>query len=176
MKKQKRNLDVTLGSTSPQKLKAVLEAFERLAIQITLSTVKTSSGQNAQPVGWDETYAGAFTRATSARKKNPKGIAIGIENGIFRSSINPPTTLDMAIIVVLTKDGRRIVTTSQGIQFPEDCVITAEKHGFKETTVGSVIAEKCNGDPADPHSLLTKGRLTRASILAEGITNALRQL
>lgn len=60
-------MKITLGSTSTHKLVAVIEAVERLSLQFTVRGVKTSSGINEQPVGFDETFAGALARAEGVR-------------------------------------------------------------------------------------------------------------
>lgn len=169
------SINITLGSTSAHKLDAVRQACQKLELSSVVFGVKTSSGQNEQPVGFDETFSGALTRAISAKSQDPDGIAIGIESGIFRLGTTS-VTLDFAIIVVLTSDGRQIITTSEGIQFPEDCVKIAEERGFKTTTVGSVITEKLGGDPTDPHSVLTKGKVTRTMTLIDALVTALQQL
>lgn len=168
-------MNITLGSTSTHKLDAVRQTCQKLGLRAVVSGAKTSSGQNDQPIGFDETFGGALTRATSAKSQNPDSIAIGIESGIFRFGATP-TTLDIAVIVVLTSDGRQIVTTSEGIQFPEECVQIAEERGFKTTTVGSIITEQLGGDPTDPHSVLTKGKVTRTMTLIGALVTALQQL
>ena len=91
---------------------------------------------------------------------------------IFRFGV----TLDIAVIVILTPDGRQIVTTSEGIEFPEEYVEIAEERGFETTTVGSVITERLSGDPTDPHSVLTKGKVTRTKTLVDALKTALHQL
>ena len=166
-------MDIIIGSTSTHKLDAVRQACQKLGLEAVVSGVKTSSGQNEQPVGFDETFGGALTRAMSAQSQKPDEIAIGIESGIFRFGI---MTLDMAVIVVLTPDGQQIVTTSEGVQFPEECVKIAEERGFDTTTVGSIITEQLGGDPTDPHSALTKGKVTRTMTLVDALTIALKQL
>ncbi len=168
-------MNITLGSASTHKLDAVRQACERLGLEAIVSGVKTSSGQNEQPVGFDETLAGALTRGTTAQTQKPEAVAIGIESGIFRFGATP-ITLDIAVIVVLTNDGRQIITTSEGIQFPEEYVRIAEKRGFKTTTVGSVITEHLGGDPTDPHSVLTKSKVTRTKTLVDALVIVLRQL
>lgn len=166
------DMDITLGSTSAHKIAAVKEACDQLGIKAIVTGVKTPTGQNEQPVGFDETYAGAYTRAVCAKALHVDSIAIGIESGIFRFG----PTLDIAVIVVLPKDGRRIITTSEGVKFPEGYVKIAEERGFATTTVGSVITEQLGGDPTDPHSVLTNGRVTRTMTLVSALTTALRQL
>jgi non-canonical (house-cleaning) NTP pyrophosphatase len=158
---------------------SIVEACDRLKIDAAISSWKVSSGQNEQPVGYEETFKGALTRAYRTHKFDPGcDISIGIENGIFRfgSLETKSITLDMAIVVIIKRDGERIVTNSVGIQFYEEYVRTAEERGFKTTTVGSVIAERLGGDPADPHSTLTDGKVTRKALLTEALVAALSQL
>ncbi len=168
-------MNITLGSTSSHKLEAVRKACQRLGVEAVVSGVKTSSGQNEQPVGFEETFNGALTRATAAKAEGAGSIAVGIESGIFRFG-SPSVTLDIAVIVVLTIDGRQIVTTSEGIRFPEEYVKVAEGRGFQNTTVGSVITEQLGGDPTDPHSVLTQGKVTRSMTLVDALVVALRQI
>lgn len=170
-----KKINVVVGSISPHKLDAVRKACERLGMNASVSGIKTPLGQNAQPVGFDETFIGALDRIKPARAQNADAIAVGIESGIFRYR-ERLISFDLAVIALLTLDNRLIVTTSAGIAFPDDCINIAEKRGFASTTVGSVIAEKMGGDPADPHSTLTGGRVSRTMILTDAIVMALRQI
>ena len=169
-------IGVVLGSTNSHKLDAVRKACERLSMKASVTGVKTSSGQNEQPVGFNETFDGALSRAKSARTQNTDAIAVGVESGIFVFGGGKPFFIDVAVVAIITLDNRQIVTTSAGIVFPEDCVKIAESRGFESTTVGSVIAEKFGGDPADPHSILTKGRVSRTMILTDALVLALSQI
>jgi non-canonical (house-cleaning) NTP pyrophosphatase len=166
---------IVIGSSSPQKLQALVDACRKLGIEASISTRDTNSRQNAQPVGYEETLNGALNRASQAWG-NGEHLVIGIESGIFRFGFYTPVTLDMAIIVIIKPDLDRIVMNSAGIQFPEEYVRIAEERGFKTTTVGSVIAERLGGDPADPHSTLTNGKVTRKALLTEALVAALVQL
>lgn len=171
-----KKINVVVGSISSHKLDAVRKACERLGMKASVSGVKTSSGQNEQPIGFEKTFAGALTRAESARKQDADAVAVGIESGIFVFSGAETFFVDTAVIVVITLDNRQIVTTSAGIVLPKECVKIAESRGFKLTTVGSVIAEKFGGDPADPHSILTNGKVSRTMILTDPLVTALGQI
>lgn len=173
---QGKKIKVVLGSTNAYKLDAVRKACEILGMKASVSGVKTSSGQNEQPVGFEKTFAGALTRAKSARTQNADAIAVGIESGIFVFDGGKPFFIDVAVIVVITLDNRQIITTSAGTAFPEDCVKIAESRGFESITVGSVIAEKFGGDSADPHSILTNGRVSRVMILTDALVTAFGQI
>lgn len=173
-----KEINILLGSESLHKLDAVRKACERLGMKASVSGIKASSGQNAQPIGYEETFAGALARAKLARNQNPDAIGVGIESGIL--PLGRPSVfyfdLDIAVVVVLTMDNRWIVTTSAGIAFPWEHVQTAENRGFESTTVGSVIAKGMGGDPADPHSTLTKGQVSRTMTLTDAVVLALSQI
>ena len=176
MEKEKQ-IEIVLGSTSQHKIEAVKQACQQLGLLASVVGVKAASRQNEQPVGLNETYQGAFNRAQGAQAQNPKAVAMGIEGGIFRTNNEKlPLTIDLAVIVVLTPDNRRIVTTTPGVVFPEDCLHIAQERGFATTTVGSVIAEKLGGDPTDPHFTLTKGAVSRTQTLVDGLVVALSQI
>lgn len=167
---------IIVGSTSPHKLAAVRLACRKGMCRVQISEFNATSGQNAQPVGFAETYAGALTRATQAKQQHPGSIAIGIESGIFRFFSR---TFDMAVIVVLPIDchdcSQGIITTSTAYEFPEEFVHEAEKRGFATTTVGSIITEKCGGDKGDPHAALSNGKITRTNTLVHALKFALKQ-
>lgn len=173
--KRRDKINIVLGSTSSHKLDAVRKACERLGITASVSGVKTSSGQNAQPLGFEETFNGALTRAISARAQKD-AMAVGIENGIFRFCGQKVASFDIAVIVLITTDNRHIVTTSAGMVFPEEYVKIAETQGFESSTVGAVIAGFFGSDPADPHSILTKGKVSRETILIDALVLALSQI
>lgn len=166
-----------VGSMSRHKLEAVRRACSRIGMRSAIvSGMRTDSGQNEQPVGFDETFDGALARARSVKDRYPDRVAIGVESGILRIGEGDPITCDMAVIVVLAEPGVRIVTTSSALVIPERFVEMAESRGFGNTTMGSVIASELGGDPADPHSLLTGGRVSRVETLADALCVALRQV
>jgi len=170
-------MKITLGSTSTHKLAAVRKACERLNLEIDVEGVKTNSGINEQPTGFDETFAGALTRAEEVWEQSPDSIALGIESGIFRFGHQEERhTLDLAVVVAITPEGRKIITTSSGVSFPEECVDEAERRGFNTITVGSVVTEQHGGDPTDPHSVLTNNQVSRTMTLVDAIVVALRQI
>ena len=169
-------MKIALGSTSKHKLDAVHEACQQLGLPIEIQGVKTSSGVNEQPVGFEETFEGALARAEEVQDQFPGVIALGIESGIFRLGENNIHTLDLAVIVLILPTGKKIVTTSSGVQFPEVCVREADRRGFDTTTVGSIVTEKFGGDPTDPHSVLTNGKVTRKKTLVDALVIALRQI
>ncbi|MDP3985557.1 MAG: DUF84 family protein [bacterium] len=177
-------MQIAVGSTSVHKIGAVAKASALLGFETEdILSCPAQSEQNEQPRGLDkirtqkEIYLGARFRALAAKKQFPQAAAaVGIESGIVELSDEPAITIDLAVSVVLTADGREIVSTSPGITFPEDCVREAERRGFETHTVGEVIAERFGGDKTDPHMALTKGRISRQHTLIEGLRIALAQV
>lgn len=170
-------MKVIIGSTSVLKTKAViliLAAEPHALSQLNeIYSTKVTSGVNEQPIGLEETLRGATNRAEAAQKEYPECLAIGIESGLIREK---GISVDMAVIVFLTPDGRKIVTTSPGIVFPEEYVKITEERGFATTTVGSVIAEKLGGDKSNPHHQLTDAKTSRLKMLTMGVRLAAEQL
>lgn len=172
-----KRLHIKLGTTSKQKIKAVEEACCRLGIRPIISCKEVASGQNEQPFGFNETYAGAFARAYQALEiTGVADIAIGIESGVFALGEDFPLYLDLAVVVVLTTNERQITTTSTGVQFPTEYVDEAYELGFETTTVGSIITKHLGGDKTDPHSVLTDEKVTRTMTLVDALVTALRQI
>lgn len=170
--------NIYLGSTSKHKIAAVQEACGKAGIEAEVIGVKAASEQDEQPFGMEAIIQGAITRAENARKgheQQDEEISIGIESGILGSG-QVKIDIDLAAIVIIKHDGSKIVTTSTGIQFPNEYVDIAAGKGFDTTTVGSVIAKKLGGDGTDPHATLTGGKVTRAQTLIDGLVAALLQL
>ena len=136
---------------------------------------------NAEPFGFEEILRGATHRANAVTEKFGRNIvAVGIENGILgpdplESNIVKGVNLDIAVIVVLAY-GKRIVTNSSSIQLPFSEVMVARVIGFDTTTVGQIIADKFGSDPADPHSHLTRGRISRKDLLVRALVVAFQQI
>ncbi len=167
--------NIILGSTSNYKLESIKKACINLGLSFNVLGIKTKSGQNEQPFGVDETFAGALARAKSAQEAYPLEIAIGIESGIISTNKPKAISLDLAIIVLLFKE-QMIVTTSNGMVFPQKYVNAAKRKGFQNVTVGSVVASKIGGDATDPHSILSNGALSRQETLVKAIEVSLRLL
>lgn len=159
-------LKITVGSTSKHKIGAMIKACHRLGVEAEVNGHKTTSKVNEQPVGFNETMKGALARAMQTHNYYPLHMCIGIESGILRSE---DIAIDFAVIVLIKPNGEKLFGTTSGIMFPKEDVAMAETLGFETTTVGSIIAKRIGGDGTDPHSMLTKGKITREKILINGI-------
>ena len=169
-------ITIAVGTTSKHKLGAVKRACEQFGISpVDVVGCETHSRVNAQPIDPNESVTGAWNRADQARAAFPEAAFwIGIESGVFLARQHK-IFLDLAVIVLLMKDGSFVAATSPGIIFDEASVAEAESQGFETTTVGSVIAKNHGCDPTDPHTALTNGKLTRTDTLVQGIIAAFSQ-
>lgn len=169
------NRIIALGSDSALKIEALRTAIAELELPFVVKAIKTSSGENEQPLGAEETFCGAWARAQAALNECPEAVAgVGIESGIFKIANGP--ILDYAYIVILRRFNVAIITTTPAVVFPESYVAIAEERGFKTTTVGSVLAEKSGDKADDPHSTVTGGKISRLKTLIVGLEIALCQI
>jgi non-canonical (house-cleaning) NTP pyrophosphatase len=169
-----KHINIALGSVSAYKLEAIKSGCDLARLSPIIELFDIPSGQNAQPVGLDEMMAGALTRANTASKQ-PKcrnKFCFGIENGIVRCN---GITFDSAMVVLRRPDRRLFWAQSPAIVFPEECVIEAERRGFKTHSVGSVFAEMYGGTSGDPHDALTYASTNRTKLIAHAVHIVLAQ-
>jgi len=75
---------VVVGSRNPVKVVAVRDAFVRLADDWDVRAIDVPSGVSPQPIGHDETRAGARNRAVAALAARPDAtLGVGLEGGVF---------------------------------------------------------------------------------------------
>ncbi len=165
-------MQITLGSTSQIKTKAVEAACTALGLITSIKTAAVDSKVSTQPVGQEETARGARNRAHGAQDHAKGSYGIGIENGIRWNGNNWE---DFAVVIVCAPDGTEVLCESAAVILPTDVVEAARARGFATTTVGQVLAEWYGSDPNDPHTLLTNGTHSRLSLLTDTLINALNQ-
>lgn len=137
---------VVVASTSQSKLTACRAVLGDVA---TIVATKAASLVNEQPVG-DETLQGARNRLGNARVIRPDGdLYISIESGLFEED---GQFIDRAVVLLRDRQGREVITQSDGVAFPADCVAEARARGFDRHTVGAVMEESgLVQDATDPH-------------------------
>lgn len=72
-------MQVVVGSVNNTKVNAVAAVFS----QASITQVTVSSDVSSQPIGDEETLAGAIHRARNAQKRYPQALAIGLEGGVM---------------------------------------------------------------------------------------------
>lgn len=170
-------MSIRVGSVSPLKLAAVKDACKILGWTSTVSCLNATSGQNDQPVGFQEIWNGAYNRASKVKSCGGNYLYVGIENGIIevKKSNSRSITLDIAVVVVITSENQVITTTSPCFELPQKYVKIARKRGFDRNTVGSVISEKLGGSADDPHHKLSGGKISRQDLLIDALIRAFQQ-
>lgn len=164
---------IIVGTTSRHKILAVRRACREAGIVAEVFGMHAESGEDAQPFGYDATYAGANARATQARGADPAAaLAIGIESGIRHENGD---WIDFAVIVAIPLFAEPVVTETEPFGFPEEYVAAARGLGFATTTVGDVLHGRFGCDGTDPHSFLSEGKVSRSDLLVPAIVDALKR-
>lgn len=170
---------IRVASTSKHKIEAVEAAAKAVFPnrQIRIHGVKAPSEIDEQPIGGEMTILGARNRLAAALEgitdEDHIDYVVSMESGLFGG---PKRFIDKAVVIVRSLPrGRERVFVSSGVVFPNTAVDEARKRGFATVTAGSIIAEQNpNVDGTDPHSFLTKGRMTRKAQLTRAVVRALR--
>ena len=109
-------MKVGVGSTNPVKLRAAEEAFKKHFPHVQVEAVEACPAVSPQPLGFQETYLGALTRAKKAKEGNDFGV--GLEAGLIESPCPENPYLDVQVCVIT--DGKKTsLGTGPGFQYPE---------------------------------------------------------
>ncbi len=176
-----KNKTVALASTSQIKYSAASLAFPEA--KVSKNNVK--SGVDEQPFN-SNTIDGVFGRLhnlkagaaainfydlitdtlhTLKANVSTSNFYIAIESGIFTSDMTDNKIIpaiakgryfDYAIIGIMNVRDEIIISASEGVEFPADCVEEAQKLGFDKWTAGMVMEKKgLVTDHKDPHASLS---------------------
>ncbi|BDG61295.1 inosine/xanthosine triphosphatase [Caldinitratiruptor microaerophilus] len=161
-------LRIAVGSTNPAKVAATRAVLERAFPQAEVVPVEVPSGVPAQPVGEDETAAGARQRARLALAAVPGAfLGVGLEGGIDREGHL------LNCCAIATPDGA--VHVAWGVRFPLPPLVVRRVLAGEE--LGAVMDE-VSGIPKSRQTLgavgiLTDGLLTRDAMWQPAIACAL---
>eukprot|EP01135_Chromosphaera_perkinsii_P010941 Nk52_evm2s2290 gene=Nk52_evmTU2s2290 len=158
------HISIALGSKSEIKQRAVSRVFPECSI----TSFDCSSGVSSQPVGQQETQAGALNRAKAAAEEMGKQketgalhvLGMGIENGMWEGEIQKegetsPRMVDGACIAVWDHSRK-----SSSMEWSEVLEIPPpDQRPFPPGRDGEWSALK------DPHSVLTNGEKSREQFL-----------
>jgi inosine/xanthosine triphosphatase len=164
---------VVVGSQNPVKIDAARQAFIPYFDSVEVVGVRTQSGVNPVPTSEGETLQGAFTRVRAAAASIPDAqFAVGIEAGIVAFD-----KYKLALGFAVVKEAERLgVGCSVGFQLPPGLVsqLDPTSDAFKQ-----LIDEQLGGENLFQGEgvigVLTKGRLTRTTILRDAVVCALAQ-
>ncbi len=179
-----KKIRVAVASKGNTKVQAVKIAFAEVFsdFEVELVTADAPSEIDSQPTGSDMSFRGTAYRLDNLKKlvSAPESIDywIALESQIVTVLVfGVPHVLDVCNVIVEDKYGRQAVSTSSGVEFPLKAVLTAERSGFRNTTVGDILAKEYPEiSSKDPHTGLTGGCFSRASLIISPIQICLKQL
>ena len=170
-RRARRGPSVLVASRAAVKLAAARAAFEASSVV----GIAAPSGISDQPIGPEQTLAGARNRMAAARLDDAASRAdflVACENGLVRVESAPDAAerwLDICLVIVHEKSsGLEAVASSAGVEFPPSAVAEWAEAG-DEGTVGALLAASSGCDAQDPHAHLTRGRFPRAALLESAI-------
>ncbi len=150
---------IAIGSTNPAKTTPVRELCESAFPGSTVVPVDVPSGVRAQPLGTEETQAGAVHRARAALAAVPGAwLGLGLEGGV-----DPDGSL-INCVAVVADTGRSNVTWGVRFQLPPAIVSRV----LRGEELGPVMDEVSGRNDSKKHQgavgILTHGLFTRTEM------------
>lgn len=169
MKSQK----VIVASKNPVKVNAAKEGFEQMFKNITFEVEGKSipSGVSDQPMGSEETFLGAFNRATNARIDFPNAdFWIGIEGGNIRHSETEMEAMAWVVVLDNHKVGK---ARTAGFYLPQK-TISLINQGYELGDADEIVFGLKNTKQAmGSTGLLTDNAIDRTSYYVQAVILAL---
>ncbi|TMC29335.1 MAG: inosine/xanthosine triphosphatase [Chloroflexi bacterium] len=158
-----------VGSANPAKLEAVHRALARLAPGCVVESIDVPSGVGPQPLGDDETRAGAMARANAALRASGADIAFGLEGGVTLDGDLPWL---VSWVAAVDREGRS--GEASGLRMPLPRIAAQRLRAGAE--LGDVIDElfgvSLSKQQAGAVGLLTEGFVTRTDAFADLVAMA----
>ena len=166
---------VLVGSANPVKIAAVRDAFEPCFPGAVVEGIEASSGVPAQPVGEEETFAGAENRARTLLRHNAErslgaAFCVGLEGGIAEYHAR---WFAFGVICIADAAGRLGFGVSPLFELPpgvvDDLLGGSELGHVMDRLAGEHNTKQRGGAVG----ILTGGRITRRELYAQGVAMAL---
>ena len=166
-----KHVKVVVGSTNIVKIEATRDAFRRVFGSVEVEGVKVDSGVGVQPFTTEQTLAGALTRAKNALKAKKADFGVGIEGGIFVTSIG-------AFVngwVVVTNGKKFGAASTLSVMLPKSVLKLFEENKVKELEEAIEIISGVSkpGEKMGAIGVLTNNYLDRKKSFEEAIIAAL---
>lgn len=139
-----------------------------------VSPCATTEYMTPQCSGLGRTRSQAAKYAVSAKHSGDNAIGVGIETGIFFEEFRLPFIMD--VIVVIGERNEQIYFSSSMIEIPGEYWKMIAPERLNVLTVGAILATTPQDDPADPYSIITKGKVSREHLLTSALVTAFKQL
>lgn len=162
---------VAVGSTNPTKIKPVKDVFSYYFGDVEITGVSVPSGVAEQPLGDDEMYKGALTRARGALHAVPGAqFGVGIEGGVRKAGYG---WFESSLVVVMDREGKTGVGSSGGLVLPERVMEKIRKGKTLEQAIDELFGTNNIGEGMGMFGVLTKGLVTRTEGVKHGVAFAL---
>lgn len=163
---------VVVGSRSAAKLEAVRAAVrEAFGPEVEVTGVEVPSGVPEQPLGDEETLAGAEGRARAALAAVPAAdLAVGLEGGV---QILPHGAYNATWCVVLARDGRASRARGTLLPLPPDALPRLEAGEPLDRIIDGWAAAGQGKGLGGATGFLTRGLITRRDSLHHTVVHAL---
>ncbi len=164
-------LKIVVGSKNPVKINAAKIVFQKMLGKAQVFSLQVDSGVGKQPIGFEQTYKGALSRAKKALK-SVKGadFGVGLEGGVQDYSFGWFTA---GVAVIIDKKGKIGVGISASLPLEKE-IIDEIKEG-KE--LGEVMEEESGisnvKQKQGAFGIRTHGVVTREKAYEHGIAAAL---
>ncbi len=127
-----------VGTCNPVKVKAVENALSRF-FQASVVMVEAESGVPPQPIGFEQTVAGAVSRAKGAlRLRCDADLGVGIEAGLVPVPGTISGYMDQQFAAIADTSGRVTLGGGPAFEYPKTMVDRITREGIE---VGSVMEE-----------------------------------
>lgn len=161
---------VAVGSTNPVKVEAVRRIWTRAFAHAQMLAVDVPSGVSDQPIGEEETLAGAIQRARGAREAHGADFGVGIEAGVL---LDGDRAWMMGYTAICAREGA--LSWSRGIQVALPPGIAAALRAGRE--LGPIMDQltgiQDNKKKGGAVGYLTDGLLDRTEALANMVAGAM---
>lgn len=164
-------MNIAVGSGNPVKRRAVERAYPHASV----AAIPVDSGVSEQPVGHEETIAGAVTRAHRALESGEYDLGVGIEGGVAAHPTGDGEEDALYLIMwSAVTDGERVGRGAGPTFLLPDRIADRIRDGEE---LGPVMDEVLGTDDIAKNEgaagAFTGGRLTRTDALESAVTAAL---
>jgi len=158
-----------VGSTNPAKLEAVHRALARLAPGCAVQGVAVPSGVAAQPIGDDQTRAGAMARARAALERSGADIAFGLEGGVVFEADVPWL---VSWVAAVDREGRTGEASGLRMPLPRSAAARLRSGAELGDVIDDLFDVHLSKQQTGAVGLLTEGFVTRSDAFADLVAMA----
>jgi inosine/xanthosine triphosphatase len=161
---------VTVGSTNPVKIGAARQVFDLLVGDCVVSGIKVPSGVPEQPIGEEETIAGALTRARNVLASTDATWGVGLEGGV---AFVGEACWMIQFCAVIHRDGRSSIGKGPQFLLPPVIAMGVRNGGEVGPLMDELTGEQNIKQKGGAVGFLTRGFVLRETMYAHMVSAAL---